>query len=84
MNVHLNAEELKSSMKIMDQTGHTTVKWDPANNDEVEVARATFRELKAKGFRAFRVQGEGKQGERIDTFDPQARQLILMPQLVGG
>jgi len=73
-----------SEMQIMDPTGHLTVTWNVDNEDEVEHARATFDEMRAKGYYAFRVRKGGERGERIQSFDPDAEQMILMPQLRGG
>lgn len=71
-------------MKIMDPTGHTTTAWDPAVPAEVTAARAQFELMTGKGYRAFRVGRRGQPAERMETFDPSAEQMILMPQLSGG
>lgn len=73
-----------SEMQVMDPTGHTTVKWDPKSPDEVEVAKAVFKKMRKKGYSAFRTKLTGGKGERMDEFDPSAKNLILIPQLVGG
>jgi hypothetical protein len=73
-----------SEMHVMDREGHTSVEWNPDNAEEVAVARATFEQMREKGYRAFRMRGSGQQGERMDSFDPRAEQMILVPQLRGG
>lgn len=73
---------MQNAMQVMDPTGHTTVKWDPDNPDDVAAAEATFDEMTAKGFNAFRV-APGP-GARLKKFDPSAMEMILVPQLVGG
>lgn len=80
MNVHVDT----NTMQIMDPTGHTTVNWDPNNTEEVATAKLTFEQLTGNGYYAFRLSNHGGRGERITTFDPQAKQMILAPQLVGG
>ena len=47
---------------------------------EAERIKASAR---ARGATAFRVE-PGKQAERIERFDPQAEQIILVPRMVGG
>ena len=47
---------------------------------EAERIKASAR---ARGARAYRVQ-PGKQASRIEQFDPQAKQIILVPWVVGG
>jgi len=71
-------------MDVQDLSGHTSIKWNPDEDDEVEVARAAFDELRRKGYRAFLVGRFGRQGERMDTFDPEAAEIMMVPQQKGG
>lgn len=71
------------AMQIMDRTGHTEVRWNPRDADEVAVARATFETMREKGYRAF-VSDDGDKGKRVDEFDPQIKRMIFVPQLRGG
>ena len=73
-------------MAEMNESGDTKVIWDKNNEAEVEAARATFDKLTKKGkYAAFHVKGnDGKQGERMNDFDPDAERIILVPQLRGG
>lgn len=74
-----------SVMEVMDPTGDTKIIWDAANEDEVENARRTFDDLKKKGFIAYSVKGKnGKKGEIIREFDPDAERLIMAPPMQGG
>jgi len=75
---------MHGTMKILDPTGHTTQAWDPAVPAEVEEARAMFDRMTKRGYRAFRVGRRGQAAERMETFDPSAEQMILMPHLTGG
>lgn len=82
MNVHV--------MNVMDSSGHTTVTWDPTDTDSIRDAQREFDGLRARGYSAFRMTAVGdaavveEKGERIDTFDPLAGKLLLVPQRVGG
>jgi hypothetical protein len=73
-----------SVMEVMDQTGHTRHIWDASNEDEVQAARTMYDGLTRKGYRAFHVKKNGEEGQRMDTFDPDAEKMILVPQLKGG
>lgn len=75
---------MQNEMQIMDPTGHTTVKWNPNDDDDVAVAEATFNQMTAKGYSAFRVTRLGGKSERLRAFDPDAKAMILVPQLQGG
>ncbi len=72
------------TMKVMDQTGHTEISWNAEVNAEIEVARAAFEELTKKGYQAFSVGENGKQDQRLRTFDPEAEKILMIPQLRGG
>ena len=74
-------------VRVMDGSGDTKSIWDTREPIEVEAARAQFNTLTGKGYRAFRVKGEGERGERADrmtTFDPSAGAVIYVPAVVGG
>lgn len=80
----MNAPIPRHQMQVMDPTGHTTTAWDPAVPAEVADARATFERMTAQGYQAFHVGRRGQQAERMTSFDPDAEQMILIPQLKGG
>lgn len=70
-------------MQILDKTGHSQLKWDPDNREEVESARAMFDAMSGRGFRAF-ASDNGRPGRRIDTFDPAVARMVFVPHLAGG
>jgi hypothetical protein len=83
MNMHV--------MNVLDSTGHTTVTWDPTNANSVRDARREFQDLVRRGYSAFRMNVIAEngvvveeKGERIDTFDPQAGKVMMVPHLRGG
>ena len=49
----------------------------------IREAERIFAQERARGATAFRVE-TGKPAERIEQFDPQAKQIILVPRVVGG
>ncbi len=73
-------------MEIMDRSGDTKKIWDPTKPAEVEDARRTFKDLKAKGYTAFLVKDDkdGTAGVQMSSFDPQAGRMIMRPQMQGG
>lgn len=72
------------AMQVMDPMGHTTVNWTPGNEADEEVARTTFVTMISRGYNAFRVDLDGGPSARMKDFDPAAKAMILIPQLVGG
>lgn len=72
-------------MAVMGREGDVKQLWDPANPDEVAVARKVFDDLKKKGFVAYTVEGaKGKKGTVLTAFDPQAGRIIMAPAMAGG
>ena len=69
---------------VIDKTGDTKTIWDPDNQDEVDVARATFDALKKKKYIAYSVSSNGKKNEIIHRFDPELGKIIMIPPVVGG
>ena len=49
----------------------------------IREAERIFTREPARGAKAFRV-APGKPTERIEQFDPQAEQIILVPRVIGG
>jgi hypothetical protein len=75
----------KSELAILDQTGDTKVMWSKDNPDEVDAAEAQFKTLTRKGYTAYRATGkDGKKGEQIREFDPDAERIILVPPVQAG
>jgi hypothetical protein len=72
-------------MAILDHTGDTKIIWSKTNTAEVDAAREHFNSLRKKGYLIYKVVGEdGRQGEQMLTFDPNAERLIATPAPVGG
>lgn len=75
----------KNEMLVLNSKGDTRIMWDKNNRDEVRAAREHFSELRSKHYLAFRAEGsEGRRGTQVDTFDPDAERLIMVPRSVGG
>ncbi|MDQ3855331.1 MAG: hypothetical protein M3281_02930 [Chloroflexota bacterium] len=78
-------------LRILSKLGDTAVRWDekaaatgdPEAEEAVREAERIFRQERANGGTAFRVSGSGP-AERIDTFDPQAEQIVVVPRIAGG
>jgi len=71
-------------LRIMASKGDIKTIWDPKNEDETEAAEAQFDDLVEKGFQGYRVGKTGKKGRQIDSFDPKAGKIIMVPEMVGG
>lgn len=75
----------KHYLAITDETGDTKVMWSKDNQDEIDNAERTFKDMKKKGYAAFKVVGKkGEQGEQMNEFDPDAERIIFVKQQAGG
>jgi hypothetical protein len=77
---------MKHEMRVIDRTGHTSIKWSEDNAAEVAIAKAGFDEAIKKGYRAFRTTGSGndRQGDPMRTFDASAESMLLVAPVAGG
>jgi len=74
-----------SAMAVMGQEGDTKYIWDKTKPTEVEIARDTFNKfVKENKYLAFKVVGDGKQGDQAREFDPNEERYIFVPAMVGG
>lgn len=78
-------------LRILNSQGDATLTWDPAKVEAgdpealaaVEEAGRIFNERTAKGATALAV-APGRTAERLEKFDPQVEETIVVPQIVGG
>ena len=78
-------------LRVISKRGDDRVYWNEQDaltgNAEamaaIREAERIFAKERARGATAFRVAA-GKPAERIEQFDPQAEQIILVPRVVGG
>lgn len=73
---------MTGKLKIMNGSGHTTVKWSTDLQETVDAANRTFNEMLAQGYTAFAMSGAT--GEQIAEFDVDVENIVLIPRMVGG
>lgn len=80
-----------ASMRILSGKGDTSVEWDQrrAETGDAEAVAAIreaeriFEEHRQKGATAFKIE-QGKTAVRMDQFDPEVEQILVVPRVVGG
>ena len=80
-----------AKLRVLSSRGDTVVEWDekkvelgdPDALSAVREAERIFDEQRARGATAF-VVAPDKPAERIDTFDPLAEQVVMVPRVAGG
>lgn len=79
------------TLRVMSRNGDERVQWDAAHlrggDQEAEAAvreaERIFAEQRARGATAFKVV-PGQSPIRIDKFDPEAEQIMMVPRVTGG
>jgi hypothetical protein len=78
-------------LRIISKRGDDRLLWnaedalagDAEAKAAVQEAERIFAKEQAKGATAFRVE-PGKPIKRMEQFDPQAEQIVMVPRVVGG
>lgn len=78
-------------LRILSPRGDTTVQWDtkaaeigdPEALAAVREAERIFREERARGATAFKIE-TGRPARKIEEFDPTAEQIVMVPRIAGG
>ncbi len=73
-------------MEMIEMTpqGDTKYQWNVNDPREAEQARALFAQFRSKGYAVFRAKGNGRRGEPVQEFDPDAETMIFVPLMAGG
>jgi hypothetical protein len=69
-------------VRILDQSGDTTLTYDPSDPAGVDEIERRFARLMERNFVAFDVSTTP--GRIITTFDPAATEIIVSPRFAGG
>lgn len=72
--------------RILNQKdGDKRLVWNRLSLADMNEASRMFDQFTAEGLQGYRVGGDGRQGERMEKFDPTAEEVIFLPiKLVAG
>jgi hypothetical protein len=78
-------------IRVISKRGDDRVHWneqdalagDAEANAAIREAERIFARERARGASAYRLEA-GKPVERLEQFDPQAAQIIIVPRVAGG
>jgi len=72
----------------LDRKGDSRFSWNPRNQAEVDNAEAHFKNLKSKGYLAYRVRNGERTAETVSDWErddlASAGEIVMVPQTVGG
>ena len=71
-------------LKILDATGDERIVWDREKGLEALQAKKKFNELIEKGYKAYSVDSKGNKKTRIEEFDVDSEEIIMVPATIRG
>jgi len=71
-------------MKILCDKGDERIVWDRENGLQAKEAKAKFQELIQKNYSAYSVDSQGKKNMKIEEFDIDAEEILMIPPTAKG
>ena len=71
-------------MKVLSENGDDRLVWDRENGREAMEAKKKFVDLIKKGYKAYSVDDGGKKKAKIEEFDVDAEEILMVPPTVKG
>lgn len=80
-----------AKLRVLSAKGDTSVEWDqkraltgdPEAVAAVREAERIFEEQRQRGATAFKVE-PGRPARKLERFDPEADQILVVPRVAGG
>jgi len=83
--VVIRAKKLgKHVMKILSEKGDERLVWDKEDGSEAKQAKLKFVELIKNGYSAYSVGVDGKKNRKIEEFDVDMEEILMIPATVKG
>lgn len=74
----------KHVMKILCDKGDERIVWDRENGLQAKEAKVKFQELIGKSYSAYSVDSQGKKNMKIEEFDIDAEEILMVPPTAKG
>ena len=71
-------------LRIMGKGGDKEIPWTPGDREQLDDARFVFETLLREGYQAYSLAEDGRSGEVLRRFQPEAHEIVLAPRFVGG
>ena len=71
-------------MKVLCEKGDERLTWDCENGREAKEAKKKFQDLLKNGYKAYSVDNSGKKNRRIQEFDVDAEEILMVPPTAKG
>lgn len=74
----------KRLLKVLCEKGDERIVWDVNNGCQGKEAKEKFLDLIKKGYSAYSVDSRGRKNKRIDEFDVEAEEILMIPPTAKG
>ena len=71
-------------LRILGKGGDKEISWTPEDREQLDDARFVFETLLREGYHAYSLEEDGRTGEFLRGFKPEAHEIVLAPRFVGG
>ena len=71
-------------LRILGKDGDREIPWDPADPQQLDDVRCGFETLLRQGYQAYSLDANGRTGEHLRQFNPDAAEIVLAPRFRGG
>lgn len=78
------SSENDGEISVMGESGDTKHVWNSRDPDSIQRAREVFTLYRSRGYRAFKMNVKGDQGEMMTDFDAASGRILFVPQMQGG
>jgi len=71
-------------LKILSEKGDERVVWNKNDGQQAKEAKQKFLDLIGKGYKAYSVDTKGRKNRRIEEFDVEAEEILMVPATARG
>jgi hypothetical protein len=71
-------------LRVMGKGGDKELPWNPTDREQLDDARFVFETLLHEGYQAYSLEENGRTGELLQRFKPEAHEIVLAPRFRGG
>jgi len=78
------SHEGNRTLKILSDKGDERIVWDFNNGRQAKEAKEKFMSLVGQGYSAYSVDAKGNKNRRIQEFDVEAEEILMIPPTAKG
>jgi hypothetical protein len=71
-------------LRVLGKSGDKEIPWNLEDREQLDDARSVFEALLREGYQAYSLEENGRSGEFLRRFKPEAHEIVLAPRFRGG